>query len=537
MNATQARPTSDSDGQYSSPSKGRLLRWVMLLIALPSAVQAASYMRFLIRLLGVHNEAGYPEGVCVFGFMTAFHTHRLYLPPFDFPWNAQLFGPLFVMTGAFVANVFHGAATPITVFMRTLSLVSLLGSLALIGYAGWKLEGRKTWVVITVILALACTWLIPYSASARPDTFAIVLCLASAALYVASEGNTRLIYIAGIVGAASFLTKQSTAPVLMALMIDLLWSRKIKEAFVFVAGGITTALPILLTIWLRHEPFIANFTAISHVTQDWKSIPSVVFDAFRVNQVTAIGISLALLGAAFKLRDKRYRGILLGVAFAWLSNIAALANVGGGPHYLILPWLLTMLLVPAGLRQVEIRSERAVWIPVAIFLVAAFIVIHQRSLLSTRSPEAIDARPIENLTMLTDLPYLELRSKEPQLIDTFTYNEFAKQGVWKDTPVLERIDAKHYDLLLMDGKDSADQQAFQVNGFRGVSLWSEDLLRESALNYRVLCEVGNGNDNYQRLILVPQSRQVNLSASDVETIFHSPCYATDRRPELAPGMH
>ena len=509
----------------------------MLLIALPFAVQAVSYLRHLFMLLTVHNEAGYPEGVCVYGFMTAYQTHKFYLPPFELPWNAQLFGPLFVMTGTLVANVFHGAPTPISVFMRVVSFVSLLGSAALIGAICWKLERSKRWAVISVLLALACSWLMPYSAAARPDLLAAVLCLATVGLYVASEGNARLMYFAGIVGAASFLTKQSTAPVLMALMIDLLWSRKFKEAAIFTFGGITTAIPILGTIWLRHEPFMANFTAISHVTQDWKSIPSVVLDAFRVNQIAGIGIALALLGATFKLQDKRYRGVLLVVVFAWLSNIAALANVGGGPHYLIMPWLMTMLLVPAGLRQVEVRSERAVWIPAAIFLLAAFIVIHQRSLLNAKPLETLDARPIENLTMLTDLPYLELRSKEPQLLDTFTYNEFAKQGAWQDAPVLKKMDAKEYDLLLMDGNDAADQQTFLVSGFRGVSLWSEDLLRESSLNYRVLCEVGSGEASIHRIILVPQGRQESVTASEIATIFNSPCYATNRTPQLAAGMH
>ncbi len=540
MDEPRALTSSDSLSHFSPVAEAREVkdhrlakssqaRWATLLIALPSAVLAVSYLRLLIKLITVHNEL-YPEGACVFGFMTAFQTHRLYLPPYDFPWNAQFFGPLFVMTGTFIANVFHGEATPITVAMRSVSFAALLGSLVLVGYIGWKLERQKAWAAVAIVLGLGCSWLCPYAAAARPDTLPLFLVLAALVIYVASEGKLRRIYLAGIVGTAAFLTKQSSVPVLLALFIDLLWARKVRETAVFVAGGITTAAVVFVPLWLRHEPFLANFTAIRNVTQDWHSIPSVVLAAFRVNQIAAICIAIAILGAVISLKHKRYRCVLLLVVFTWLFNLAALANVGGGPHYLISPWILTMLLVPAGLKQLEDWAARALWIPAAIFLLGTVIVVHQRSLLWTNPAEGIDARPVANLTMLTDLPYIELRSKQPQLLDTFTYNEFVKQRVWQDTPIRERIDSGNYDLLLIGGqKEQGSATEFFVENFRGTSLWGADLLGEMTAHYRVLCETKD------YLAMVPANRTSPVSVTDIAEIFHQPCRASIREPKVAPG--
>src|SRR5271155_3275018 len=159
MPETATPLSSDSNNPSSSWAMSRnnqnlhqsRAQWVVLSIALPFAIQAVAYLRLLLQLIVVRNEAGYPEGVCVYGFLTAAQTNRLYLPPFDFPWNAQIYGPLFLMVGTFFAKIFHGDPTATTVSMRALSFAGLQGSMAIVAFLCWRLERRKTWAAVAVI--------------------------------------------------------------------------------------------------------------------------------------------------------------------------------------------------------------------------------------------------------------------------------------------------------------------------------------------------------------------------------------------------
>jgi hypothetical protein len=540
MTETDTLPSSDSDNRFADSTmlQGRSYktlvaasraRWAILLIALPFAVQAFAYLRMLLQLIVTRNEAGYPEGVCVYGFLTAARTHMLYLRPFNFPWNAQIYGPLFLMVGAFFAKIFHGDPTPTTVLMRSLSFVSLLGSMALVGYLCWRLERRKSWMVVAVIMGLACYWLMPYASTARPDTPSIFLLLTALVTYELAEGRGWIFFLSGVFGAFSVLTKQSTAPLLLALFLDCLLARRFKGAALFVTGGVIASAPILGILWFRHEPFLENFTVVKLAIRDWSSIPRTILSFVSVNQISVISTCVALIGVGLSWKEKRYRSILLITAFAWLSHVAALANPGSGWHYMILPWLLTMLFVPAGLKLLERLATRQLWIPIALLALATIILIHQKSLLMRKSLTELNASTVGNLNMLSDVPYLELRSRQPQLLDPFLYNELSKQRVWSDMPIRQSIDAESYDLLLIGGKDGTSSSEFLVAGYRGTSLWGADVLIEMTLHYRVLCETPD------HVALVPLDRTSPLGTADIAEIFNQPCRSTDRRPQVSPG--
>jgi Glycosyltransferase family 87 len=540
MTESDILPLSDSNSRYADSAisaarnhetlaAGSRARWAILLIALPFAVQAIAYLRTLLQLVVAHNEAGYPEGVCVYGFLTAAQTNTLYLPPFNFPWNAQIYGPLFLMVGTFFAKVFHGDPTPTTVLMRFFSFAALLGSMALVGYLCWRLERRKSWAAVAVIMGLACFWLLPYSSTARPDTPSIFLFLAALVTYELAEGRGWIFFLAGVFGAFSFLTKQNTAPLLLALFLDCLLARRFKGAAIFVAGGVIASAPILGTLWFSHEPFLENFTVVKLAIRDWSSIPRTIMAFVAGNPIAVISICIALMGVGLSWREKRYRSVLLVTAFACLSHVAALANPGASWHYLMLPWILTMLFVPAGLRLLERWTVRQPWIPSALLALATIILIQQRRHLAIKPLTELNASVVGNLNMLSDIPYLELRSRQPQLLDPFLYNELSKQRVWSDMPIRQSIDAESYDLLLIAGKDGTSGSEFLVLGFRGTSLWGADVVKEMTLHYRVLCETPD------HLALVPLDRTSSLRTADIAEIFNQPCRSTDRRPQVSPG--
>jgi hypothetical protein len=524
---------SSSLGSSSTESSGVSIaavwtQWAVLLVALPSTIQGACYLRTLLLLLVAPNEVSFPESASVYGFISAFRTHRFYQPPLEFPWIAQIYGPLYVMAGAFFAKLFHGEPTPLTVFMRGVSLASLLGSMAIVGYLCWKIEGRKTWAIAAVMFGLGCFWFVPIAAGARPDLPSILFCLAAVAAFQAAEKRPWLFCLAGALGAASYLTKQNTLAVLLALLFDLLWERNFKGASVFVGSALAVTVPIFAFLLLRHEPFLANFLLNAHSVESWPSVPSTAIGLLRLNQIAVVAMPIALLGAPVALRQKKYRAALLAVALAWLSNIAALASVAGGENYFILPWFLTMLLVPAGLRQLVQRPGRLWPVPAALLALAIVILIHQRSLLNTKVPGKMNLGMVANLTMLGDDPYMELRSRQPQLMDPFFYNELSRQKVWSDADLLSKIDAGEYDLVWLPGTDAGSQ--FFVLNSRGTSEWGADVLGQVSLHYRPLCETSD-----HHLALVPKERVDSLSIDDITAIFLQPCWASSRLPRVAPG--
>jgi len=101
-----------------------------------------------------------------------------------------------------------------------------------------------------------------------------------------------------------------------------------------------------------------------------------------------------------------------------------MANVGASTNYLILPWMLTLLMIPAGLSRIEQWTMRRTWIPVAILIASTVLLAHQKFLLAQTLPSDLDASRVSSLTMLSDQSYLELLSREPQLLDPYVYGNF-----------------------------------------------------------------------------------------------------------------
>lgn len=521
---------------HAKAPKASASTWLVSLIFLPFLIEAAVYLKALLQCIVARNDTTYPEGANVYVFLTALHTGHLYSSPLDFPLNPGIYGPLFYFIGTICAMVAHGDPTLTTRLARSLSLLSFFGSIGLIGYLTWRLEKLKRWTAITVVLSLACTWARPFAASARPDTISIFLILAALTVYVVAEGRSGLIFWAGVLGALSFLTKQTMAPMLLAPVIDSLIARRYKDAVALIAGSASMATIILSILWLRHEPFLANYTAEAHVVVKWLSAATTAINYMRTNQMAIIPIFIALVGAGLRWREKRYRVILLAAGAGCLLNIAALANLGGAENYLIMPWLMVALLVPAGLIQLEAWTGRSVLIPIGLTVLGMVLLIHQRNLVEIKVFRNLDTSTVGSMTMLTDLSYLEMRSRAPQLMDPAFYHHLSLQKAWADASILQRIDGGVYDLIILRGSDAKGDagsldSTFSVLSYRGISNWGEDMLEAMRARYRTLCEVPG------HIALVPRERFDALSAESVGQIFGQPCVASNRLPQVEAGAH
>ena len=134
------------------------------------------------------------------------------------------------------------------------------------------------------------------------------------------------------------------------------------------------------------------------------------------------------------------------------------------------------------------------------------------------------------MKMLSSLYYLEMRSRQPQLLDPFLYHLLSVQNLWSFASIVQQIDNEEYDLILIDGDDGPGDSEFLVKSFREVSFWGADTLGPMVSRYRVLCEEPHF------IALVPRDRAGILQEKDIARIFGQPCRATGRTPRLAPGV-
>jgi hypothetical protein len=464
---------------------------VVFLIFLPFLIHAVIYLNILVQLIFVRNAVVYPEGANVYASLWALRTGKLYANPLDFPFDVQAYGPVFYLTGLVFAKMTHGDPMFIFRLWRVLSFLSFIGSAGLIGYMCWKLEARKYFATVAAGLCLACAWSIPWAASVRPDTFSMFLSLSGLTVYMMAQGRRRLIFIAAVLATLSFLTKQNTAPVLLAMFIDTLLARRFRETIALAAGCLPVPVTIVSALWLRHEAFLANFLALRHMPLDWSLVLHTIGVGLRTNEIAVIPFFLALLGCRLRWREDRYRPILLAVSFTCLSNVAALANIGGNTNYFTTPWMMMVLLVPVGLIKLEEWNRRSVLVPAGLVLLSGFLLIRQWNLLPAREiiPGDLDTTNLNKVKMLSDSAYLELHTRQPQLLDPFYYHILSLQNLWSSAPIVRQIDNEEYDLILMSGRDGRMPSEFYAGGYHGISFWGTEMLEPIVGHYRALCEV------------------------------------------------
>ena len=113
-------------------ARDRRTTGAVLLIVLPFLIQAVAYLTVLFRSVVTRNDTTYPEGVGVYAALRAWQTGHLYSDPFQFPWNYQMYGPVFYFFGYIFAKLTHGSPLLTAELMRSLSLLSFLGSAGLV---------------------------------------------------------------------------------------------------------------------------------------------------------------------------------------------------------------------------------------------------------------------------------------------------------------------------------------------------------------------------------------------------------------------
>ena len=221
--------------------------------------------------------------------------------------------------------------------------------------------------------------------------------------------------------------------------------------------------------------------------------------------------------------------ILLAAALGWISNVAALANTGASANYLILPWLLTLSLVPAGLNRIEEWAQRSSWVAAGLILLGVLMMIHQRGMLVPKPDADLDASGLDRIRF---------------------FQQFRLPG---DTQPRAAIPGRF--LLPSTGLQNCAHCADLAQDRRrrirpGIGRRQRMGRLKRSFWWPAFAELPPGTDTLGELKgplpgAVRGSRYArvgsaeslgNLQDSDISRIFRQPCRATDRLPQLAPGM-
>lgn len=517
-------------------SRGAQLRLLAIgLFAIPFMARAVFTAIRFGGLVLLHNDTTYPEGANVYSFLYALRTGHLYADPFTPPWNVQLYGPLYYVIGVCVARLAHADPFVTTVLFRLLSFTAFAGSAALLAWITWKLEHAKVWTGLVFLICVDCSWGCQFTLSTRPDTLSIFFFLAGLAVYLSGADQCSHAVFSGIFISLSFLTKQSVVPIVLVMLLDPLIRRNLSQAAAMLAGVTLAPAILFLTLWLHHEPFIANITAISQAFYSLAYIPRFLIESLRQHEFDSIPLAFALLGVVLSWKRPLYATVFRVTLAAWIINVAALGNVGADDNYLILPYLLSALFIPPAFIWLTRSSGRLVFVPALVGALGIAVIIHQRSVEVPKTHTNLDPTPLHGLNMLSDLSYLEIQSREPQLMDPYVYHQFALRGTWSDTPLNERVDHSDFDLVLIQGFDAPNSTTFTPLDIWNISFWGQSTIDALHRHYLPICETYGMRGAFDVLAMVPRNRESRIDASVLTSVFQTPCRSTRRVLELDQG--
>lgn len=509
--------------------KRRRIPWLLIAFALPFAIQGIAFLMRLGHLVVLQGDTTYPEGAIIYAFMTSLRTGMLYSDPYHFPFNEQIYGPIFYIVGFASASLAQGNAVLTTELMRLISLFSFLGSVGLIARLTWTLEHNRLLTFVCVLTSLGCAWAIPFTASARPDALAILFFLGSLTIYQAACGRVKLLFAAGVLGALAGFTKQTMAVAVFAVILDSLIGRRWKGVNAYVGGALSVTALLFCILWFRHEPFLQNFAIAGHSIVNLSIILPSILLMLKGDELSIVAIGVSMIGVACCWRRERYRAILLVSALGVASNVLAIANTGSSNNYLILPWLLLMLFLPAGLLCLERQVRDSHAVPLCLAVACFFLLAHQRNLLREEIHEKLDCSGLADLEVLSDRPYLEMRTLNPEFLDPFFYHQLSLQHLWSIDPVLLRIKNETFDMITIHGRSVRAGSSFEIDNTNGMSLWGPEIVDAINRHYRQLCSVP------EEMIFIPVGRSSRIQQTEMQAVFNESCTASMGKLQLANG--
>lgn len=386
-----------------------------------------------------------------------------------------------------------------------------------------QLFAKSTSIGGTVLLmSFMAIWL--WSAKGRVDQLSLALSALSLWLYSRSQGTTapvRPLIASGLALALAAMTKQPSALLAPALILDLLIARRNQAAAIFTASFATALLSMLgLAQVLTGGGFIAHMRFASHMPFEWRYLAerlALMYVDWPKFILAALAIPLALLYKNKTTQNSEPNeshapnplrlALLLTLTTLPVTFYTAGTAYSNVNHFLVL--LLPLPLLIANMVESTAYSAKAG--KITSFLYGSTLLLSGALLLFLAlvlfNPSACQhklelARPVTSaelkslmqgkLVLSEDGGYGPLFGAISEPVDITTFIQVLGVKGTQAKEMLKNVEAKKYAVVVINHQE--------FTGERKMAQWDGDVIEAVKRNYRLLGQA-NGNCEVQDVYL------------------------------------
>ncbi|HUN60954.1 MAG TPA: glycosyltransferase family 39 protein [Candidatus Sulfotelmatobacter sp.] len=471
-----------------------------------------------VKAIGSRLDTSIPEGANVYTALRAGATGQLYISYNQRPHVEQPFGPLFYVVMASIARVSHLDVDVTTRRIRTMTYGCYLASALMVFLICRKLGSPASLAAIAAVMLLAQPDFLGWNITARPDLLALLLMLGSLLLALKMDEHRWLfVVLAGLLAALAFLVKQPGAAVGLAIGLVLLWRKEFVRLALFSVAAAVPIVVMFSILVLRKEQFWEQYTSIGNAYWSLKGGFQYLGQLMaQPYYIVPVCIGVAGLLACLKM-GKAWQFAAAFLVVTCLTGLAGLPQIAGSTNYLLPGLAGCCLVAPAAMQlfQREPRLQFSAVVLVPALLCAGWSGVQSADMYarSVRGvPETVSFVPLQSARVLTDMPMLSLRGKDPEFLDGFSTHSLELTGHWTSAPIVEELRRRQFDVVIL-GRLTPRAIFFphpvayrEVASWRGISEFSPEVIAALNENYNVYCATTTA------VVLKPIDRTPNIPA-------------------------
>lgn len=469
----------------------RLGEVFLLLLAICAAVQ----VWHSVRLLSQDGENSFVEGGVALPALRLARGGPVYMRPDQPPsYTGTYYTPLFYISMAALDRLTRPATFQAFLFQSRLFVFL---SYLLIALVVWRWARRycfEPWVALAApLLVLTDSAFYPYDSSLRPDISGLLFSLLGFFLITRDgEPGWGRVAWAGFLMGLGFSFKQSLLAAPAAAACWLLWQRRFRLTAVLATAAAVS--PAVAIGWLqrRGEPVLYSLLLLRHTIHSLSAGLTQITAIFLSRPTVVLEIVLAGIGIRLLWKRARERAlpVALFLAMAALVAMVTMTYVGSARYYMVEVTALCAILAPSGL---EWWLRRLVPAPSEMRLAAALVLLGfpAVNLLAMRAaglPPHYGALAAEvaGRRILSDVEYLAVQGKEPEMVDAWSDSLFERLGEWSPAPVLEQLRSQQFDYIILLTKASGSNRGHFPSGWNGIPDFSPSIVGEIQRDYRLV---------------------------------------------------
>lgn len=436
-------------------------------------------------------DVGYPDSASLLRIGDYTRGGAIYPDPNRPPYYMSLYGPLFYILMSLPCR-FAADIGRLRIVARLTMLGFLLLSLALVFSIVYRLSGSARRGAWALAFASAPAVIAHWTTQIRADLLGISFSLLSVYCLLGPPTYSRLLFC-GICAALALLCKQTFIAAPCAVLLYLLYRRRVAHAAVFFAAVcLGTALGYGLVIW--KEPWA------------WPELTTFSKPLYRFHTglllstkgVWNIAPLFAMAGVVLSRSKRRDRELLPAFycLIGWVVAFVSIMQVGGSTNYFLEPLIASAAVAALALPAIEAAIERAppaILLPVALGVAlfaatlfradgellkdARFRIIHYDGF---RADFDAFAASVTSRPLLSSYPDITIYSRAPQVPDTLLNTVLVERGLWSWEPVIQSLNRSEYELLAM--------YPYFMRGsgqYRGLQYWNSTVFETILRNYQL----------------------------------------------------